>query len=149
MSKGKLYPATFTMPNGQRKYVRAKSKEELERKVTQLKMEMRAGVDISDNTTFGEFTQMWVDTYKRPNLTKKSMDDILHLLNNKVMPSLAEMRLKDIKPMHIIQMMSARPELSHRSQSKALSYTRSIFNAAVDNGLIMRSPVPPFASNVT
>lgn len=142
MAKSKLYTATFTLPDGRRKYVRAKTKEELERKVTQLKMEMRAGVDISDNTTFGEFVQMWVDTYKRPNLTEKSLTDLLHILNNVVMPTLAPMRLRDIKPMHIIQMMSARPELSHRTQSKALSYTRSIFNAAVDNGLIVRSPVP-------
>ena len=141
MAKSKLYTATFTLPDGKRKYVRAKTKEELERKVTQMKMEMRAGVDISDNTTFGEFAQLWVDTYRRPHLKEGGIRDLLHTLNQLVMPTLAGMKLKDVKPMHIARMMSDISEYSHRSQMKALAATRAIFDAAVDNGLIVRSPV--------
>ena len=142
MSKSKMYTKTFTLPNGQRKYVRAKTKEELEAKVTALKMQMQAGVDISDNTTVGEFIQMWVDVYKRPNLTPKSMSDLLHTINSIILPPLGALRIRSVKPIHIQNMMSDAAGYSHRTQSKALSTTRAIFNTAVDNGLIMRSPVP-------
>ena len=137
-----MYTKTFTLPNGQRKYVRAKTKEELEAKVTALKMQMQAGVDISDNTTVGEFIQMWVDVYKRPNLTPKSMSDLLHTINTIILPPLGALRIRSVKPIHIQNMMSDAARYSHRTQSKALSTTRAIFNTAVDNGLIMRSPVP-------
>lgn len=38
----KLYTKAITLPDGTRKYVRAKTKEALEEKVTQLRMEQRA-----------------------------------------------------------------------------------------------------------
>ena len=138
----KLYTQTFTLPDGTRKYVRATSKEALDEKVTRLKMEMRAGVNISDNTTFAEFAQLWVDTYKRPHLREAGLNDLLRTLNSLIMPSLALYKLRDIKPVHIQRMMADIADYSHRSQSKALSTARAIFDAAVDNGIIIRSPVP-------
>ena len=138
----KLYTKAITLPDGTRKYVRAKTKEALEEKVTQLRMEQRAGVNIADNTTFSEFAQMWVDVYKRPHLRESGLNDLLYTLNNLVMPFLAPYKLRDIKPVHIQRMMAGIAEYAHKSQAKALSATRAIFNAAVDNHVIMRSPVP-------
>lgn len=138
----KLYTQTFTLPDGTRKYVRATSKEALDEKVTRLKMEMRAGVNISDNTTFAEFAQLWVDTYKRPHLREAGLNNLLRTLNSLIMPSLALYKLRDIKPVYIQRMMADIADYSHRSQSKALSTVRAIFDAAVDNGIIIRSPVP-------
>lgn len=54
----KLYTKTITTPTGKRKYIRAATKEELERKYQQAKLEIGAGVDITDATTFGEFAQL-------------------------------------------------------------------------------------------
>jgi len=142
MSKSKLYTKTFTLPDGTRKYVRAKSKAALEEKVASLKAQIQAGIDIGDNTTFGEFAQLWYDTYKKPHLTENSLVDLRHILNDLVLPTLAGLPLKSIKPMHIQHLMASITDYSHRTQSKVLSYTRAIFNAAVDNGLVARSPVP-------
>lgn len=64
----KLHTKTITTPTGKRKYIRAATKEELERKYQQAKLEIGAGVDIADSTLFGEFAQLWYNTYKRPNL---------------------------------------------------------------------------------
>jgi len=41
----KLYTKTITTPTGKRKYIRAATKEELERKYQQAKLEIGAGVD--------------------------------------------------------------------------------------------------------
>lgn len=105
-------------------------------------MEQRAGVNIADNTTFSDFAQMWVDVYKRPHLSKSGLDDLLRTLNRLIMPTLASYKLRDIKPVHIQRMMADISGYSHRSQSKALATARAVFDAAVGNNIIMRSPVP-------
>ena len=103
----KLYTKTITTPTGKRKYIRAATKEELERKYQQAKLEIGAGVDITDATTFGEFAQLWFNTYKRPNLRENSKENLLYILNHYIMPQLAAMRLRDIKPVHIRSVMSS------------------------------------------
>ena len=138
----KLYTKAISLPDGTRKYVRAKTKEELDRKVTMLKIELHAGVNIADTTTFAEFTQLWVDTYKRPHLRESGLADLLHTLNQHVVPYLGSYRMRDIKPVHIQQMMASIAGYAHRTQSKALAATRAIFAAAVDNNIVSRSPVP-------
>lgn len=137
----KLYTKTITTPTGKRKYIRAATKEELERKYQQAKLEIGAGVDITDATTFGEFAQLWFNTYKRPNLRENSKADCLYILNNHILPSLSAMRMRDIKPVHIRGVMSNLAGYSRSVQGKAVQILRSIFNAAVENHLIMRSPV--------
>ena len=56
MAKKKATPKTFathiTTPTGERVYLRAKTKEELEEKVLQARMELRAGVNISQDIPF-------------------------------------------------------------------------------------------------
>ncbi len=71
----KLHTKTITTPTGKRKYIRAATKEELERKYQQAELEIGAGVDIADSTLFGEFAQLWYNTYKRPNLRENSKEN--------------------------------------------------------------------------
>lgn len=139
----KLYTKTITTPTGKRKYIRAATKEELERKYQQAKLEIGAGVDITDATTFGEFAQLWFNTYKRPNLRENSKEDCLYILNNHILPPLSAMRMRDIKPVHIRGVMSNLAGYSRSVQGKAVQILRSIFNAAVENHLLLRSPVSP------
>lgn len=139
----KLYTKTITTPAGKRKYIRAATKEELERKYQQAKLEMGAGVDITDSTPFGEFAQLWYNTYKRPNLRENSKENLLYILNHYIMPQLSAMRLRDIKPVHIRGVMSSLTGYSRSVQSKTVQILRSIFNAAVENHLLLRSPVSP------
>lgn len=139
----KLYTKTITTPTGKRKYIRATTKEELERKYQQAKLEIGAGVDITDATTFGEFAQLWFNTYKRPSLRENSKENLLYILNHYIMPQLAAMRLRDIKPVHIRGVMSSLTGYSRSVQSKTVQVLRSIFNAAVENHLLLRSPVSP------
>lgn len=84
----KLYTKTITTPTGKRKYIRAATKEELERKYQQAKLEIGAGVDITDATTFGEFAQLWFNTYKRPNLRENSKENLLYSTTTSCLSSL-------------------------------------------------------------
>lgn len=141
MPKTKLYTKTLTLPNGKRKYIRAVSKEELERKYQQARLEIGAGVDVSDNTTFAEFTQMWYDTYKKPHLRENSANNLLYVLNAHIIPQIGALPIRDVKALHIRRIMASQNGMSNSLQSKTLQYLRGIFSAAVENGLILRSPV--------
>ena len=58
MARTNYKTVTFTLPNGKRKYVSARTQEELDEKVFNLKLQMRMGVDLSDQTTVGELAQI-------------------------------------------------------------------------------------------
>ena len=64
--KSKLYTATLRLPDGTRKWVRAQTKEELEQPKAELLVQIGAGLDVLDDSTFGQFAAIWLDTYKRP-----------------------------------------------------------------------------------
>jgi integrase len=137
----KLYTKTITLPNGKRKYIRATTKEELERRYTQLRMEMHAGVDVSDTSTVAQFTQLWYNTYRKPGLREISQENMLRIVNNHIIPQIGSMQIKDVKPIHIRRLMSELDGKGSSLRSKVLQYLRSIFAAAEENGLIAKSPV--------
>ena len=62
--KYKYLTKVLQMPDGSRKYIRAKTQEELDDKVLVAQILMRAGVDICSEETFGHFAQLWFDIYK-------------------------------------------------------------------------------------
>lgn len=141
-AKSKMYTGTVTMANGKRKYIRAVNKEEFDRKMQQARLEAGQGVDLTDNTTFGEFAQMWYSTYKKPYLREDSASDLLYILNSHIMPTLSQLPIRAIKPLHIRKLMASKQNYSQSIQKKILQYMRSIFDAAAENNIIGSSPVP-------
>ena len=140
--KYKYYTKAIPCPDGSRKYIRGKTKKELEEKVKAAELELANGVNINNNTTFGQFANMWIDVYKRPVLRPSSLKYELHLLNTFMLPVLGHMRLRDIKAVHIALVMNGASEVAHSTQSALLGRMRTIFNQAIDNQIIGRSPVP-------
>ena len=63
--KQKTHATHITTPTGARVYIRGRTKEELEKKVMQAQLEMRAGVDISSDLTFREYAETWLVAYKK------------------------------------------------------------------------------------
>lgn len=139
--KYKYYTKAIRCPDGSRKYIRGKTQKELDEKVKEAERELEGGININDNTTFGQLTQVWIDLYKRPHNKPQSMKTALSAINNHLMPRLAAMRIRDIKPLHIAAVMLDASSLSKNVQATLLSYLRAIFNLAVDNQIIVRSPV--------
>ena len=136
----KNYATHITTADGQRVYIRAKTKEELEKKVLQKKMEMGAGVNIADTTTFREFAYLWLATYKS-GLRENSRATLVGNLEKHIIPALGDTPIRDIKPLHIQGWLSGIRGLSTSVQRKCIQITRGIFKAAVANGLILKSPV--------
>lgn len=136
------FTKALTCPDGSRKYIRGKTKKELEEKVRKAQAELDMGVNINADTSFGQLMQLWLDLYKRPRNTEQSMAVVVQSINAHLMPRLATMPVRDIRPAHIALVMSDASGLSRGVQSALLSYLRSVFAFAVDNQLLVRSPVP-------
>lgn len=68
--KAKMKYTYFTnaiiLPDGTRKYIRAKTQDDLDEKVLQTQILMQSSVDICSVETFGHFAPMWFDIYKKP-----------------------------------------------------------------------------------
>ena len=142
MGTNKLLTKTITMPNGKRKYIRAKTKAELDKKYAQLKAEIGAGVDISNNSTVQELAQMWYTVYKEPHLRQGGKKSVLCTVNYHILPYIGTMKVRDVKPVHIRQVMAENSNLSKESQSKILQAMKAMFLAAEENNIIVKSPVP-------
>ena len=139
--KTKYLTKALRCPDGSRKYIRGKTKEELEAKVQAARMQLGMGVNLNDNTTFVEYAQTWVDVYKRPKLNSQSLETLLIALNTHIIPHLGAMRMRDIKPVHVAAVMAAVKDRSHGVQMSVLNIMRAIFRSAEENHIIMRSPV--------
>ncbi|MBR2582037.1 MAG: site-specific integrase [Oscillospiraceae bacterium] len=141
MAEKKLYTVTLTLPDGTRKYFRGKTKKEAERKRTEARMKIGMGVDVNCETTVEELSDIWFKLYKQGKLHKRSEESITFILAHYILPVLGKMKVADVKPIHIQQLMNAVSQYSHSTQKKVLQYTRAIFTVAVENGMIVRTPV--------
>lgn len=141
MANKKLYTVTLTLPDGTRKYFRGKTKKEAERKRTEMRIKIGMGVDVSCAVTVQEFSETWFNLYKKDKLHKRSEEFIQFILAHYILPLLGQMKVADVKPIHIQQLMDSVSQYSNSTQKKVLQYTRAIFNVAVENGMVVRNPV--------
>lgn len=136
-----LYRTSFTLPNGKRKFVSAKSQEELDKKVLELKLQANAGVDICDETTFGEYALLWYKAYKEPYCSATYKASILNILNNHLLPYLSGYPVRMIGQMQIQGCFGHLNGMSSSLFNKTKIVLNEILNSAVSNHLIASSPM--------
>ena len=68
------YRKTLYFPGGGRKELYGKTKEELEAKIFEAKMQLRAGVKLDENPQFGKYAIMWYEAYKKPNIQQATRE---------------------------------------------------------------------------
>ena len=137
-----LFRTSVMLPNGKRKWIRSKSKEGLEQKKKEVMLQIGTGLDILDNSTFGEYAEVWFNVYKKPYLRRKSLEALGNALNNHIYPFLRDVPLKKVSPMQIQLIVASLAKNSKSLNDKVIQILRGVFNAAVDNNLIAKSPVP-------
>ena len=105
--KYKYKTKAIQLPDGTRKFLRAKTQEELDEKVLKAQILVNSGVDICSEETFGHFAQMWYDIYKKPYLRESSLNMIKFVLNQHILPFIGGYRLRDISPIQIQAIMAS------------------------------------------
>ena len=142
MKKYHYETATLRLPNGKRKYVRGKTKEELKQKLDALKRELLCGIDIGNETTFQQYAEHWFKTMKEPYITENTAELNRYFFRTHIYPYIGAVKMRDIKPANIREIMLRSADLCHGSQQKILGLLRAVFNMAVDDSILLKSPVP-------
>ena len=133
------YRKRIKLASGTWKDVRAKTKEELRKKLYDLETAQRMGVILDDNTTVAELAAQWYNN-RKDGLSISRREDYCSAINLRICPVLGGMKVRDVKPEHCRRVMAQCAGLSYSTQQKTVSTMKQIFECAVDNGLTIRSP---------
>lgn len=136
---GIYYRKRVKLQSGLYKDVRAKTKDELRKKLYDLETAQRMGLILDDKTTVAELAVEWYNN-RKSGLSLSRREDYCSAINIRICPVLGAMRVRDVKPEHCQRVMAQCTGLSFSTQQKTVSTMKQIFECAVDNGLILRSP---------
>lgn len=153
MLKGERYRTT----------VDAKNDEEAEKQLALFVDSVKKGNFINTNYTFSEFTQIWLDNKVRPNSDEhKCVKKYISYLNNRVLPFLGNMKLKDITRQKLISYFDMLKETKtmykNRKENKKIKpqtvlKIKSIIHAcleyAVELELLPKNPCDNITINFT
>ena len=141
--KSRYVTRTFTLPNGKRKYVYGKTAEEADKKLAELKAEVELGVNIDDDTTFGELAKIWLEKYKSPYIVPSTAYNIKCRVNAHLMPTFAAKEVRAITGPMIRDWFVRFTESNSPVVCRGVIHTlREIFDVAVDLGCVPKNPVP-------
>lgn len=99
----------------------------------------RTGLIVGDTTTVNEWAKTWITTYKA-GLRNNTLQGYRNAYNNHILPHIATMKLQDIRPIHVRQVMKAAAPYSEDLQHKILNTMRQLFTTARQNGLMLKDP---------
>ena len=136
---GRYYRKRIKLKSGCWHDVRAKSKEELRKKLYDLETAERMGMILDDSTTVAELLAQWYNN-RKAELSFSRQRDFVNAINNHICPILGAMKVRDVKPEHCKRVMSNLAGKSNSLQTKVLTVMKMGFDCAVDNGILLRSP---------
>ena len=131
-----------TLPNGKRKYFRAKSKRELDKKVIQFMVDSakNAAPVVSNEMTVEELGRLWLEKVKRPSVRPQTFAVYENRLEYHVFPYIGDMRVQDVRLIHIIDVVNSHGYNTHEANRGFLATVRALFRFAVENDIIPKSP---------
>ena len=136
----KRYRSTFYW-EGKRYETTGKGQKEADQKAALKKDQLKRGeIGISGNMTVARWANEWLETYKKSKVTEKSYKDYKRQIDNFIIPSVGNMRLSDVKDIHLQKIMNGRTGYS-LTRVKLLWITiRAIFKKARSSKLIADDP---------
>ena len=110
--------------------------EKLEERARTLAEHPQSGV------TFYEYAQKWLETVKKPNVKATTYEDYLSTFNMHLFPAFGKLKLTDIKQFDVQKHLNALLAVGKsRTAHKQLQILRSIFEYAIADDLIVKSPM--------
>lgn len=124
-----------------RKTVYAKTKKELDDKVTEATEGIKMGFGFNaGNTTFSALTEVWL-TNQGAGMTEKWMYKMRKLIEKHLLPSFGYMKIKDLKTIHLQTLIGekAREGLATSTMKQIKQTAVRILNVAVDSEMLPRN----------
>ena len=139
-SRSDLIQVSFTF-EGKRYYVYGKTKSEAREKAAAKKALLKANVrEVSGERTVKQWAYTWLESYKSGTVGKAWYDETERFIRLHIVPALGDRRVRDIKPIDITSMMNRYSDRSESFCKTLLQITRQIFDAALDNDIIVKDP---------
>lgn len=117
--------------------VSANTDKELHEKIRIKESRIDEGM-VSSDTVEG-WGKRWIEIYKKPDVSKIHYQDIKKKLEDNIFPKIGKLRLDKVKPIDIKEILSEVP-YGDWYKIKLLQYTKSMFAAAVREGMITKNP---------
>ncbi len=133
------YQKKVTLSDGRQRLVYGRTIAEVNQAADQLRDQDRQGLVVGDTTTVDEWAKTWFATYKS-DLRANTQAMYQNAYNVHILPYLATQKLRDVRPVHIQQVMKGVAGLSDSMQHKVLLTMRQLFTTARQNGLILSDP---------
>ena len=102
-----------------------------------------------EKLTVSQFAEIWLQDHVQKTMEQATISQYTHLLREHILPIIGKVKMADVKPKHIIDMLS---ELSENRKdgkkggysSKTLKHCKeicsSMFNTGINWGIIIRNP---------
>lgn len=138
----KQVTVTLTLPDGKRKYYRGATRRDAEAKRLADQILIAQGVVVNDSSRVSDVAELWyrINVDDR-DLHIKSKEAVRGTLDRYILPTIGDLKVKEVKPVAIRDLMNGLSDMSRSTQSKVLNALKGIFSCAVENGMIVRSPV--------
>ena len=135
----------YVQIEGQKYWVQAYSREELDEKKRRKKEEVQQRLDYEirykrGNMTVQAWSEEWLDTYKSGQVGLSHYRDIKARLNNWVLPYIGKKRIKDVEQKDIQKIMNLLKGYSRSQINKVYDDIKGMFNQAVYNRYIVANP---------
>jgi integrase len=126
-----------------------KLRDYLEVEFHKFKTEVQAGEYIApEKLTLETFVVDWEEKYASRELAETTLANYLSHIRNHILPAIGHMRLDQVKPLHIINMLNDMKRkdaddkpLSERTKQDSYLTIRNIFERAVEWQIIKNNPV--------
>lgn len=120
--------------------VYAATQKELESKVAEIKVQIEQGIYLSSDTAlFGKIAENWIEHFK-PTISEKMRLRYKGIIRGKLQP-LAEMRVRDLRPMHLQVIINemAKNGYAQKSMQMVKQTASQVLDLAMQNDLVYRN----------
>lgn len=136
------WEARYTNTEGKQKSIFAKTRTEVNKKLTKTLNDINQGTYIEPSkTTVGDWLDTWYKDYKVPNVKPKTLEGYESIIRNHIKPVLGKTLLKDLKSEKIQQLYNdVSSTLSPRMAQLTHVTLHSALHQAYVNNLIPKNP---------
>lgn len=122
--------------------LRSKDKNELEQRVYERKRAIDDGTVVGSGagTRVDAWAQVWLETYKKPNVSINNYKNYERNLRLHVLPAIGKFKISDIKPYQLQGILNDHAEDSSAHIGHIKNAITSLFASAYTNGLIPKDP---------
>jgi len=118
-----------------------KTQQEAHKKAAKKQLALERGEEgISSNMPVKNWAAEWLETYKKGNVSNQTYLGIQHRMNDIILPSIGNLKLKDVKDTHLQKVINSRTGYSTSHVSKIMNLMKAMFKQARISRLITYDP---------